>query len=115
MPPDEKSAAPAPPAKFPRTFYVANAIELFERLAFYGMYIGLALYLTQVVGFSDVWVGVLMGNFGLVSRLSPVPCGALADRIGFRTSLIIAFSLYAFGYTGLFAFPSPMLAPVSLL
>ena len=37
-------------AAFPRTCYVANAIELFERLAFYGMYVGLSPYLSKVVG-----------------------------------------------------------------
>ena len=30
------------PVPFPRTFYVANGVELLERLAYYGMYIGLS-------------------------------------------------------------------------
>lgn len=101
--------------KFPPTFYFANAIELFERLAHYGMYVGLSLYLTSVVGFDDVGSGKWLGNFRLVGSLAPIACGAIADRITFKRSLVIAFTLYATGYLGLFAFPSTQLAPVSLM
>ncbi|MFS8070195.1 MAG: MFS transporter, partial [Byssovorax sp.] len=92
-----------------------NAIELFERLAHYGMYIGLALYLTNVVGYGDVAVGALLGNFRMVGSLAPVPCGAIADRITFKRSLVLAFTLYAVGYIGLFAYPTRAMVPVSLL
>ena len=99
---------------FPRTFYVANVIELFERMAFYGMFVGLVLYLTNVVGFTDVQTGFLLGNYRLLTSLAPIPCGAIADRITFRASLVVAFSLYAFGYLGLFLFPSKGLAIAAL-
>lgn len=102
-------------APFPPTFYYANGIELFERLAHYGMYVGLALYLTNVVGYGDIAVGGLLGNFRFVASLAPVPCGAIADRITFKRSLILAFCLYALGYIGLFAYPTQELAPLSLL
>jgi len=110
-------ASPSSPSteKFPRTFYYANAIELFERLAHYGTYIGLSLYLTNVVGFGDFAVGALLGNFRLVGSLSPVVCGALADRITFKRSLIVAFCLYAVGYTALFSFPRQSIAPIALM
>ncbi len=100
---------------FPPTFYYANGIELFERLAHYGMYVGLALYLTNVVGYGDIAVGGLLGNFRFVASLAPVPCGAIADRITFKRSLILAFCLYALGYIGLFAYPTQALAPLALL
>jgi dipeptide/tripeptide permease len=106
--------AAAPPEKFPPTFYFANAIELFERLAFYGTYVGLALYLARVVGFSDLEVGFWLGNYRLVASLAPIPCGATADRITFKKSLVIAFVLYAFAYLSLFFFPSRALAPLGL-
>ncbi len=110
------SPADEPPREgFPATFYFANAIELFERLAHYGMYVGLSLYLTTVVGFGDLEGGFWLGNFRLVGSLAPIPCGAIADRITFKRSLIVAFCLYALGYLGLFAFPSRTAAPLSLL
>ena len=40
--------------RFPPAFWIANSIELFERAAYYGVFIALAVYLTSVVGFSDV-------------------------------------------------------------
>jgi len=115
MSPADERAAEAPPERFPPTFYFANGIELFERLAHYGMYVGLSLYLTTVVGFGDLEGGFWLGNFRLVGSLAPIPCGAVADRITFKRSLIVAFCLYALGYLGLFAFPSRVMAPVSLL
>src|SRR5262245_54165514 len=100
--------------KFPPTFYYANAIELFERLAFYGTFVGLSLYLSNVVGYDDKDSGDLLGNFRLVGALAPIVCGAIADRITFKRSLIIAFSLYSAGYAALFAFPVKSLTPVAL-
>src|SRR5262249_3234933 len=46
---------------FPRVFWVALGLELLERLAFYGVYVNLAVYLTETVGISDVENGSLLG------------------------------------------------------
>src|SRR4051812_30268725 len=104
----------APGEKFPPTFYYANAIELFERLAHYGMYVTLSIYLSTIVGFGDIAVGALLGNFRLVGSLAPIVCGAIADRITFKRSLMVAFCLYAVGYAALFAYPTKQLAPLAL-
>jgi len=93
-----ENAKPEPPQKFPPTFYYANAIELFERMAHYGFYIGLALYLSTVVGMNDIEVGMTLGNFRFVGSLAPIPCGAIADRISFKRSLMIAFAGYSIAY-----------------
>lgn len=97
---------------FPRTFYIANAIELLERLAFYGLYIGLSLYLVNVVGMSDKEVGSTLGNWRFFASLAPIPCGAIADRLSFKRSLVLAFTLYAIGYGTIFLVPQR--APVIL-
>ena len=99
------NAKPAAPEKFPPTFYYANAIELFERMAHYGFYIGLALYLSTVVGMSDIEVGMTLGNFRFVGSLAPIPCGAIADRISFKRSLMIAFAGYATAYATVLLVP----------
>src|SRR4051812_48043693 len=91
--------------KFPRTFYYANTIELFERLAHYGFYIGLALYLRKIVHMSDVEIGVTLGNFRVVGSLAPIPCGAIADRISFKKSLMIAFTGYGAAYATVLLVP----------
>ena len=100
-----EDAKPKPPEKFPPTFYYANAIELFERMAHYGFYIGLALYLSTVVGMSDIEVGMTLGNFRFVGSLAPIPCGAIADRISFKRSLMIAFAGYATAYATILLVP----------
>ena len=84
--------------KFPRIFWTANAVELLERMAFYGMFISLTLYLTDVVGFSDVETGWVDGAFAALIYLLPPFAGAWADRIGFRKSLLLAFTLLGIGY-----------------
>ena len=101
-------SAPVEPAleKFPPTFYFANAMELLERLAHYGFYIGLSLYLTNIVKMSDIEVGLVLGNWRLAASLAPIPCGAIADRITFKRSLIIAFSLYTAAYSVILLFPT---------
>lgn len=91
--------------QFPRAFWTANIVELFERAAYYGMFIALTLYLTNVVGFSDInaaWIG---GIFAGGLYLLPPFSGALADTIGFRRSLLLAFFLLTVGYFTLGAFP----------
>lgn len=101
---------------FPRSFFYANAIELFERLAHYGFYINLALYLHDVVGMSDVGIGIVLGNFRLIGSLAPIPCGAAADRIGFKRSLMIAFTGYAIAYGSiLFAPDKAVVVPALFL
>src|SRR5262249_26867643 len=110
------NAKPAAPLeKFPRTFYYANAIELFERMAHYGFYIGLALYLSNYVGMSDVEVGFTLGNFRLVGTLAPIPCGAIADRITFKRSLMIAFVGYASAYSTILLFPKKAFVVAALM
>lgn len=100
---------------FPRTFYYANAIELFERLGHYGFYIGLALYLRQVVGMSDIEVGVTLGNWRFVSSMAPIPCGAIADRISFKRSLMIAFAGYVTAYTTILLVPKKSFVVAALM
>src|SRR5580700_10823011 len=102
------AAAPekAAPAPFPRVFWVALALELLERLAFYGVYVNLAVYLTGTVHLTDVENGSLLGVFALVRSWVPVGTGTLADRIGFRRSLTISFALYIAAYALLFASPT---------
>jgi dipeptide/tripeptide permease len=99
---DESAPSKVP---FPRTFYVANAIELLERLAHYGLYIGLSLYLVNVVSMTDKEVGGTLGNWRFVASLAPIPCGAIADRLTFKRSLVLAFALYATAYGTIFLLP----------
>lgn len=108
-----ESDAPYEPSKvdkqlatFPGVFWIALLLEFLERLAYYGVYVNLAVYLTGTVGLSDQENGSLLGVFALVRSWVPVGTGALADRIGFKRSLTISFGLYAMAYTVLFLSPT---------
>jgi proton-dependent oligopeptide transporter, POT family len=91
---------------FPRVFWVAIGLEVLERMAFYGVYINLTVYLGQSVGLSDKETGGLMGVFALTRSWIPVLTGALSDKLGFRRSLMLSFTLYVAAYLSLFAFQS---------
>ncbi len=70
---------------FPRTFWLANMFELFERGAYYGLNALLARYLTDKVGgglgFAEDKVGLLQGIVYAVTYVVPILGGALAgDR-----------------------------------
>ncbi|MBI5493770.1 MAG: MFS transporter [Deltaproteobacteria bacterium] len=100
---------------FPRAFWVANVIELFERAAYYGTFIALSIFLTERVGFTDVEAGWIGGIFSSGIYLLPFATGAAADRMGFRTALLLAFALLACGYAGLALLPSKLFVPFSLV
>ena len=91
--------------KFTREFWTANTVELFERAAYYGVFIAITLYLSRVVGFDDIdaaWIG---GIFSAGLYFLPPFTGALADKIGFRNAILLAFSLLSIGYFSLGALP----------
>ena len=92
--------------KFSKAFWVANSVELLERLAYYAVFIVITLYLSNVWGFSDIEAGVISGTFSACLYLLPTFAGALADKIGFRSAIIIAFLLLTLGYGGLGVLPT---------
>ncbi len=92
--------------KYSRAFWTANIVELLERLAYYAVFIVITLYLSDVWGFSDVEAGLVAGVFSASLYLLPTFAGAYADRIGFRSSIILAFFLLTIGYGGLGLLPT---------
>lgn len=92
--------------KFSRAFWVANSVELLERMAYYGVFIVLTIYLSSVMGFSDIESGLISGVFSGILYFLPTFSGAIADKIGFRQSMLLAFGLLTLGYTGLGVLPT---------
>lgn len=92
---------------YPRAFWTANIVELFERAAYYAVFIALTLYLTNVVGFNDIWAAWIGGIFSAGLYFLPPFTGALADTIGFRKAILLAFALLTIGYFTLGALPYP--------
>lgn len=95
--------------KFTGTFWSANTMELFERWAFYGIYLVLALYLTDpkdkgALEFSQAQKGLLMGLITAILYFLPLFTGAIADRIGYKKSILISQIILSASYAivGLF-------------
>ena len=86
-----------------KNFWIASAMELFERWAWYGIYGLFGLYLvgstdTGGLGFDHVQKGSIMGNVVAILYLLPLFFGVIADRIGYKISLGIAYVLLISGY-----------------
>ncbi len=92
--------------KFSKAFWIANTVELLERAAYYGVFIVITLYLSRILGFSDIEAGIIAGVFSAGLYFLPTFSGAYADKIGFKKSLLLAFFLLTIGYLGLAILPS---------
>jgi dipeptide/tripeptide permease len=78
---------------FPRVFWIANTIEVLERFAYYGIYFGFGIYMASL-GYSRSQLGVVQTLFLLLSYVTPVVSGSLADRYGFKKVLIVSYLAY---------------------
>jgi len=84
--------------QLPGTLYSAVVMELFERLAYYGMVLVLGIYIVDNLGIPADQYGWVYGLFTATLYLLPLVAGALADRYGYKPALIIAFTTLTIGY-----------------
>ncbi|MGC8653791.1 MAG: MFS transporter [Candidatus Kryptoniota bacterium] len=80
------------------SFWVANVLELFERLAYYGQAAVMSIFLRNYLKFNEIEAGQLSSIFGGLVYLLPIFAGTFADKYGFRKAFSFAFFLMAFGY-----------------
>jgi len=78
-------------------------MEFFERGSYYGVMSVLSVYLVTSVGdgglgFSKEGVGVIKSTITPLLYLLPILSGALADRFGYRRTLMMAFTVMSAGY-----------------
>ncbi len=97
---------------FERPFWVANISELFERLSYYAAFASLPRYLHESLNFGVERASSLAGLFGGLVWFLAAFGGALADRMGFRRALSLAYLILAASYFLLGSIGSPWLAPV---
>jgi dipeptide/tripeptide permease len=83
---------------FDRPFWVANVSELFERLSYYAVFAVLARYLHEGLHFDLERASSLTGMFGGWVWFLAVVGGAVADRLGFRRALSLAYLILSFAY-----------------
>lgn len=84
-------------------FWIVGAMEMVERLAYYGVRAVATLYATRAE--SEGGLGVTMAKFGwllffwnLTQSMVPVFTGGLSDRYGYKQTIFASTVLKAFGY-----------------
>ncbi len=97
---------------FERPFWVANSSEIFERLSYYAVFAALARYLHEALQFPTAQAASLSGIFGGAVWVMAIFGGALADRIGFRRALSLAYFLLSCSYFLIGSIGASWLAPV---
>lgn len=97
---------------FERPFWVANISEIFERLSYYGAFASLANYLHEKLNFPTEQTGTLAGIFGGMVWFLAIFGGAIADKLGFRRALSLAYMILAIAYFLLGSLGAPWLAPI---
>ena len=78
---------------FPKVFWVANSVEVLERFAYYGIYLGFGIYM-EYLGYTKAQLGIIQTIFLFVSYMIPVISGTFADRFGFKKVLIVSYLAY---------------------
>jgi dipeptide/tripeptide permease len=97
---------------FERPFWVANISELFERLSYYAAFASMTRYLHEALQFPSQQASALSGFFGGLVWFLPVFGGTLADRMGFRKALALAYLILSCAYFLLGSLGAPWFAPV---
>jgi POT family proton-dependent oligopeptide transporter len=97
---------------FERPFWVANVSELFERLSYYAVFAVLARYLHEGLHFDVERASSLTGMFGGWVWFLAVVGGAVADRLGFRRALSLAYLFLTIAYFSLGSIGADWFAPL---
>jgi len=100
---------------FERPFWVANISEIFERLSYYAVFAALARYLHEALQFPTAQAASLSGLFGGAVWVMAIVGGALADRIGFRRALSLAYFILTCSYFLVGSIAAPWLEPLRRL
>ncbi|MGB8128969.1 MAG: MFS transporter [Candidatus Angelobacter sp.] len=97
---------------FERPFWVANVTELFERLSYYAAFASLARYLHEALKFPVQQASSLTGLFGGLVWFLAAFGGTVADRLGFRRALSVAYLILSVSYFLLGSLTAPWLGPI---
>src|SRR5437016_10735404 len=99
-------------AGFDRPFWVANVTEIFERLSYYAVFAVLVRYLNEALKFPIDEATKLGGLFGGAVWVLAAFGGAVADWMGFRRALSLAYFILSCAYFLVGSIAAPWLAPV---
>jgi proton-dependent oligopeptide transporter, POT family len=85
------------------TFWILNTIEMWERLAYYNLRVMAPIYIMQAdnpggLHLTAIDKGVIYAWWSIFQSLLPIVTGGLADRFGYKRSLVLAISMMMGGF-----------------
>jgi len=100
---EERQGLFAQLAQLPRAFWMLNIIEMFERLAYYGMRVVIPIYIAQAdeihgLHFTQAQKGEIFAWWALVQTGVPIFSGGFADRYGYKKTIAISIVIKVIGY-----------------
>ncbi len=98
-------------------YWVANAMEMFERLAYYGLRTVLPVFMLLAVEeggpqFNNVQKGEIFALWAAVQSFVPIVSGGFADRYGYKLTVAVSIAIKIAGYL-LMAFALPLAGAVT--
>ncbi|MCA9566418.1 MAG: MFS transporter [Myxococcales bacterium] len=90
-------------AGFNRVYWISNVMEMFERLAYYGLRTVLPVYMVLSVEaggpqFDHIQKGSIYAYWALVQSGLPVFTGGYADRYGYKLTVAVSIAIKMVGY-----------------
>uniref|UniRef100_A0A832HZP4 MFS transporter n=1 Tax=Eiseniibacteriota bacterium TaxID=2212470 RepID=A0A832HZP4_UNCEI len=90
-------------ARLERAFWMLNIMEMFERLAYYGVRVVIPIYIAQAdepmgLHFTQIQKGQIFMLWALVQTGVPVFSGGFADRYGYKKTIAAAITIKIAGY-----------------
>jgi dipeptide/tripeptide permease len=84
-------------------FWIVNTMEMFERLAYYGVRAVVAIYMVLALEaggpeFNHSQKGAIFAMWAFVQSLLPVFTGGFADRYGHKRTISVAIAIKILGY-----------------
>jgi proton-dependent oligopeptide transporter, POT family len=83
---------------FPKVYWISIIFEFFERGSYYGLMSVLSVYFVDELDFTKESVGIIKSTIQPLLYLLPILTGAIADKMGYRKTLLVAFGLLGTGY-----------------
>jgi len=88
---------------FGRNFWLLNTIEMFERLAFYNLRVVAPIYIMQAedpggLHLTAAQKGTIYAWWAAFQSILPVFTGGIADRVGYKRTLVGALGIMLMGY-----------------
>ncbi len=86
-----------------RPFWMVNIMEMFERLAYYGVRVVIPIYIAQAdeiggLHFSQTDKGLIFLLWALFQSLTPMISGGFADRYGYKKTIAVSIVIKIAGY-----------------